>query len=136
MITDLWDFDSNPLPEVRSPASLLREQANIFSENMSARGMFAEVRQHSPSRDTRNLVFLFDLLVPSLGDYRLRVARCEFSVRSAYPVKISSDYGDPATQGGFAEAEMEEDFADCLRSIFTDTTLRTSIASLLANSEI
>lgn len=138
MTTDLWDFASTPLPEITPAAVLLKEQADMFNLNMSAKGLYAEVRNLKATDDSR-LLFALELVVPVLGDYRLRVVRCGYSILSAYPVRVVSEYGRPAelVDGkAYIEVTDSDSLTECLRSVFTAPSLRTSIASLIASSGV
>lgn len=131
---DLWDFEALPLPETKSPAEILKEQAGAFNTKMSGSAIFAEVNSLKTLEQNR-LSFALDLVVPALGDYKLRVVRCSFRLSSNYPVKVYSDFGDAGAGLGVPEV-TEEEFSECLRSTFVDPKLRSSIASLVANARI
>jgi hypothetical protein len=132
MSVDLWDFESTPIPELRTPAAILKEQAEIFNQKMQAKGLFAEVQQRSP-KDAAKLGFALDVVVPALADYRLRVVGVSFPIAESYPLRVTSDFGDFPFG---ADAESEDHLMHILGEILTDASLRTALASLIANSNL
>lgn len=132
-IADLWGFSEDPIEEFRTPAAILKEQAELFSNSMREKGVYAELIQRNVS-DQKRLAFGLDIVAPGLDDYRVRVVSISFAVTASYPVRVVSDFSGPQILGSDMNDELE--FIESLKNIFQSSPMRVAISSLISNSNL
>jgi hypothetical protein len=120
---DLWPADISVLPELRTPVTILREQASILGEKTN-NIVEAEVR----SQGDKNSQFIhsFFLLAPALDNYRYQLFTATHKVE-LYPITINF------FQTQF-QASNEEKLIEILTKIFADEKTKKVIQALIAQS--
>lgn len=120
---DLWPVDISTLPDLRTPVSILREQASLLGEKTDN---LVEAEVRSQGDKSSQFVHSFFLVAPALDNYRYRLFDVTHKV-DLYPVTISflnTSY----------QANTEDKFVDALKKTLADERTKKVIQALIAQS--
>jgi hypothetical protein len=124
--SDLWgDFQ---VAEVRTPVSILREQAALLGPKTKN---IIEARVSTQARDGR-FYHSFDLMVPALDNYTYELFSVDHDV-TLYPVFTAKD-AMSTFRGNQISLKTEEEFTDWLGHRLSSHETRKIISSLLAQA--
>lgn len=133
-MNDLWPEDIGH-PTLRSPVSILREQALLLgdkTQNMVRAKVSPQERQ-----EQNNFKYTFFVVAPELGDYHHALFKIRHDVE-LYPVVIDVDeeirYELAPEEDKTIIANSESEFLEMLRRIFRAKKTRKVIHALLAQS--
>jgi hypothetical protein len=119
----LWG-DLGGLEAIRVPTSYLKEQASILTKSTGGL-LLGEVNQKSQGD---KISVDLDVVVPSLGDYRLNVVHVLYPL-SVYPLDIQ----DGMTYD-WEKCPDESAFLATLKTILSAPHVRKALATLVAQS--
>lgn len=120
---DLWPTNISVLPDLRTPVSILREQASLLGEKTSN---LVEGEVRSQGDKNSQFVHTFFLIAPALDNYRYPLFTVTHKVE-LYPLSINfSNVG--------VHVNQEEDFIEQLKKIFSDERTMKVIQALIAQS--
>jgi|HubBroStandDraft_5_1064220.scaffolds.fasta_scaffold266061_2 hypothetical protein len=123
---DLWG--EIPVDDVRTPVTILREQAALLGPKTKN---IIEARVSTLARDG-HFYHSFDLIVPALDNYIYELFRVDHDV-TLYPIYTPND--EKSTfRGSKISLKTEEEFTDWLRHRLSSHETRKIISSLLAQA--
>lgn len=131
MSENLWG-DLPPVEDIRTPASILKEQATRLTEITGGvlRGK-ATFQQSSVSIGRVSLELR--IVAPALQSYEYTVARVGHAIDQQYPLILSADIAQETLR---VTCEDERDFLGALRGVLQSPKIRNVIAALLSQSKI
>lgn len=122
---DLWPKDINGLPALRTPVSILREQASLLGDKTDHL-VEADVVAR-PSQNNR-FAHSFQLIAPALNQYRYSLFEVTHGIE-LYPLSISFN------NTGY-QVNKEPEFLEKLKMIFAHDQTKKVIQALVAQSRI
>jgi len=124
---NLWG-PIEPVPSMRTPTNVLKEQASALSQ------MTKGVLRGKVHVGNRGGTFLIDLsiIAPAINNYEFDVAHVEHEL-ALYPVTVVAAW-ERYEQGKTVTCQNEEEFTTALTTILQSELVRRAIASLLAQS--
>jgi hypothetical protein len=120
----LWG-DLNDLETIRTPREILREQAIHLTE--STNGVLS-VDVVDTMHSATVFYHDFDLVVPLLNNYRYTLLSVSYPVLF-YPLTVRSEHLK-GPKGRVEQCDDEEEFRNCLKSIFTSREVRDILVRL------
>lgn len=144
---DLWPEDIAPIPELKGPAIILKEQASLLGKK-TKNLVEAEVVQFEPSRPGPPMVqielsmfetrfnYAFLIVAPLLNNYRYKLFTISHGI-DAYPVTINVDM-EIRAEIGYSEqreelvAKSEDEFVEILKKLFNAQKTQKIIGTLLS----
>ncbi len=129
-LPDLWPDDIAVTNDLKSPVTILRQQAALLGEktqNLVEAEVSSQVTPGSPSEGSY-FTHQFSLVAPALDNYKFRL----FYIRHLidfYPIRIWKE-GAKEIQVG-----SEQEFIETLREIFSSEETKRVIRALIAQSQ-
>jgi len=126
-VQNLW----GELPSVETiptPKSILEAQADLLGEKTDHL-LEARVSQR-PNSESKKVSLVFDIVVPTLGDYTLRLFSAEYDPLALYPVAIRDHLND----GEWFDVCDENEFLDAVSGILQSDAVRRAVTSLRAQA--
>ena len=129
---DLWPENIAPIPELKAPTIILKEQASLLGKktNNLLEATVTKIESTGFVEEKFNYVFL--IVAPALDNYRYKLFTVSHGIGS-YPVTIWLDE-DMQVEIGFTEvvAESENEFMEILEAIFNTEKTKKTIGTLLS----
>lgn len=133
---DLWPEEIGPIPDLKAPVTILREQASLLGKKTNNL-VEAEVMQlESAISEESEFNYAFLIVAPALDNYRYKLFTISYNI-NIYPVTISVDGEiraeiNPADSEGKLLAESEGEFVEILKKIFSAKKTKKVIGALLS----
>jgi len=129
-IQNLWG--ELPLAEaIRTPASILQEQANQLTELTKGilEGEVTKGKSQLTTRKNKPFIVRFNIIAPALDNYRYAVMRVYHDI-VLYPLAVVDQ-----VNGLEYECEDEDNFINVVAQILSSTAVHKAIAALLSQSK-
>ena len=122
-VKNLWG-DLNDLPTLRTPASILKEQAEILQSHTNGM-LVAEVK--TSGNQNKRIYYELNIVVPALHNYKYNVVAVSHTI-TLYPVHFHSSVNN------IASATDESEFVQKLSDIISSDEIRQNIIALLSQA--
>lgn len=154
---DLWPEDIGPIPDLKSPVTILREQASLLGKKTNNLVEAEVVQLESVISEEKEFSYAFLIVAPALDNYRYKLFTISYGI-NLYPVTINVDKDIQAEIPPTAEerreivksgrvftdlreeigikrklvAESEDEFVEILKKIFSAKKTKRVIGALLS----
>ena len=124
-VKSLWG-DIPPVEKIRTPYTILRDQAAVLGE-LTDHVLEAKVRRVP---DPKNFAVVMDIVAPAMDNYAFRLIVASYPV-TLYPANLHSEGSTESY-----ECENEEVFVEHLGTILSSDYVRKVVQGLLSQSEV
>ncbi|MDD2754011.1 MAG: hypothetical protein PHS80_00655 [Methanothrix sp.] len=133
----LWPDEIASSEQVRSPVQILKEQASLLGK-MTKNILLGEI-QAVPTGQP-NSAYAFNILAPSLRNYRYSLFTINYNILNIYPVyivlddEIFKEIYSYKSENKAIKIDYENEFITTLKNIFRSNKVKQILTSLMVES--